>query len=429
MFLPTLILTVALSFPIPQLGNCGSVQECKNYCDIPWHQTVCSKYARQTKATDEDVLGVADLNYPIAELDNCASREECRQYCDKSENFTACTEFAQENGLPHTRTVRNREESPLEKIAFPIAELGNCASREECEEYCNQPANRATCQAFAEEQGLARPRGSQPHEEEQPRGEEPGMELEFPIEELGNCASIDECDAFCRRPENKDKCSEYAKKTDMQEYYEEDFGEESTEEDHQGGQPPGISFPIAQLGNCGSMEECDLYCQQPDHQEQCIAFARQHGLNAPEQSQRPDDKSGLEERKEYCKNHPDDEACRRSREEYCKNHPEDCKKIAGPGGCTSKEECQRYCQQNPNDAECQKAREKFGKEPPKDSQKKEEKMPPKEGEMKTGPGGCNSPEECKKYCENNPDDPECKEMPEKEIPEEKEEMPEKSLEK
>ena len=40
----------------------------------------------------------------------------------------------------------------------------------------------------------------------------------------------------------------------------------------------GITFPIAQLGNCKSLGECKQFCDDPTNKDVCIAFAKTKGL-------------------------------------------------------------------------------------------------------------------------------------------------------
>jgi hypothetical protein len=40
-----------------------------------------------------------NINYPVAELGNCASKEECKAFCDKQENILECVVFAEQQGL------------------------------------------------------------------------------------------------------------------------------------------------------------------------------------------------------------------------------------------------------------------------------------------------------------------------------------------
>ncbi len=477
MLLPIFIITATLTFPIPQLGNCQSIAECKNYCDVPWHHTVCTNYAQELE-TEKNVLASVKLDYPIPELDNCKSKDDCKAYCDLKENYESCSQFAEEHGLPTGTRAATPNEEKLNQITFPIPELDNCASRQECKEYCDNPANRDACKTFAEEQGLmqpgrnpvqfpiaqlgncaskeacekycsqpentetcmefAREMGLEKEQREQPKDtyeNEPSQEqkIEFPIEELGNCNSIDECDAYCRAHKNEAACREYAEMTSMDEYYEEGFGEEEPEPDSG---LPEITFPIAELGNCGSMEECDIYCQQPDHKEACTAYAKATSMSVPEEHQQiiegPGGCSSKDECAAYCNNPDHRTECLEFAQKMCEENPnlEHCQNGSpkiGPGGCTSAEECKEYCKNNPNDADCQQAKESFCAENPEKCKIKEEEMKKDmEDEFKedfTGPGGCTTPEECKEYCQNNPNDPECKEMkPKPEDMEEKEKV-------
>src|SRR3989344_9645420 len=40
-----------------------------------------------------------EITYPIRELDNCASQQECKAYCDTESNYSKCSDFAQKNNL------------------------------------------------------------------------------------------------------------------------------------------------------------------------------------------------------------------------------------------------------------------------------------------------------------------------------------------
>lgn len=40
----------------------------------------------------------------------------------------------------------------------------------------------------------------------------------------------------------------------------------------------GITFPIAELGNCVNLNECKTYCDDMAHQDACISFAKKHGF-------------------------------------------------------------------------------------------------------------------------------------------------------
>ncbi len=39
------------------------------------------------------------VTYPVAELDNCATEEECKTYCDDISHIDVCLNFAETNDL------------------------------------------------------------------------------------------------------------------------------------------------------------------------------------------------------------------------------------------------------------------------------------------------------------------------------------------
>jgi len=47
---------------------------------------------------------------------------------------------------------------------------------------------------------------------------------------------------------------------------------------------PGVTYPVAELGNCGSRAECEAYCDLPENMEACLDFAEAHGLISPEEA-------------------------------------------------------------------------------------------------------------------------------------------------
>ena len=39
-----------------------------------------------------------------------------------------------------------------------------------------------------------------------------------------------------------------------------------------------VTFPVPELGNCTSKEQCKTYCDDPINHNSCISFAESHGL-------------------------------------------------------------------------------------------------------------------------------------------------------
>lgn len=372
MLLAALVVATSLTYPVADLGGCDSLSSCKTYCDIPWHQTVCTEYGVRQK-----VLAAVDITYPILELGGCGSKAACKVYCDDSANRPACVDFARRHGVDTSsaassgRAPSARPGGGLVGLTFPIPELGGCASKGECKAYCDQPQNRQACFNFAYEKGLVG--GS--------KAAEKLSGLKFPIAELGNCGSLSECETYCGQPDHHRTCDAYAK-------------------DH-GFEPPGGG--AAGPGGCSGDEECNAYCSNPAHRDECEASWQEHCAPHPDwpECQKgppgggPGGCTNDEECRNYCENNPDDEECRRGREEWCQQNPDECKGFEGPGGCVSENECRLYCEQNPDDAECRRGHEDWCREHPEECRRSEEDS--------NQCGGM----DCTLFCEQNPDSDYC----------------------
>lgn len=109
--------------------------------------------------------------FPIAELGNCASRSACKAYCDVPDHMVACTQFAQKNKLVSSDQVRR-----VEKLvsALKSGGPGNCRTPDSCKLYCDDPDHRLECASYAERNGLMAPSPSAspkitPRQTERPR--------------------------------------------------------------------------------------------------------------------------------------------------------------------------------------------------------------------------------------------------------------------
>jgi len=164
-------------------------------------------------------------------------------------------------------------------------------------------------------------------------------------------------------------------------------------------------------GGCKGKEECEAYCQDPAHAEECMAFAERAGLISPEEAERA--RKGME-----------------------------IIQRGGPGGCKSEKECRLYCQDPAHMEECLNFAVEQGFMSPEEAQKIREMMQiappgtqpapmppegmppgeippvPSEG-MPTIPpaalppgfeGKCATPQECIQYCFQHPQDPACQAM-------------------
>ncbi|MBI4137567.1 hypothetical protein HY469_05900, partial [Candidatus Roizmanbacteria bacterium] len=216
-------------------------------------------------------------------------------------------------------------------ITFPIAELSNCASFEDCRSYCDSEINRETCIAFAKQKGFYR---------EVEHNRSSSEILEEAQAELG-CTSESSCRAVCEQSANHEKCRAFARKHGLGE------GPRRVSEDV-------LTKARERLG-CDSEETCRAVCEQEANHDRCSTFARDVGLG---------------------NGHRDGEGGR-----------------TGPGGCTSEETCRLYCMDEAHAEECGRRGEEGN----------HEGIPPSEV-SRPGPGGCDSEESCRKYCEGHPDE-------------------------
>ena len=48
-------------------------------------------------------VNAAEVEYPVSALGNCGSREECKAFCDNPDNRDLCRQWAEDNGLAPRR--------------------------------------------------------------------------------------------------------------------------------------------------------------------------------------------------------------------------------------------------------------------------------------------------------------------------------------
>ena len=242
-----------------------------------------------------------------------------------------------------------RAQSDEQAVQFPVAELGNCGSQEECKTYCDEPDNIEACIAFAEENDLMPP-------------EEIEMAKKFiaaGAKGPGGCTGKDSCETYCNDLEHIDVCLAFAEENDLMPPEELQEAKKVQAAIKSGVKPPP----------CGSKKACDAYCESPDHMSECITFAKAAGLMSEEDMANADKmlqaiQSGVK-----------------------------------PPACRGKEECDEYCSQDEHFDECME----FGKAAGFMNDEEYEMAKKTRGK---GPGGCRGKEECDAFCNNSPENEE-----------------------
>lgn len=211
---------LGITFPIPSLGNCANVAQCKAYCNDPTNQTACKAFAQQQGLT----LKTRISEKAKTEL-GCNTPEECRAFCEQEANREACLAFATRY---HLKTaIKNR------LVNAVGAELG-CNSKDSCRALCELPENKVRCQTIAQRLGI---------------GENKKAELvERAKEELG-CTSFEDCRRFCQDKANSERCRNFGLAVGQ-----------------------SIKNRIRDEGDCTTVEECKSVCEA--NPERCPNFPK-----------------------------------------------------------------------------------------------------------------------------------------------------------
>lgn len=234
-------------------------------------------------------------------------------------------------------------------------------------------------------------------------------DVEYPIKELGSCEDKNACEAYCDKAENMEKCVNFAESNELLKEEDIKMARKMLEAGDKGGP-----------GGCKGKTECEAYCDDMGHLEECLSFAEQNGIMAKNEIE--DGRKVLQAVKKGIK--PPKCKSKKSCDAYCSNpeHMEECitfgeaagmipenelegarkmlnaiKKGVKPLPCGGKEACDVYC--GSHFEECINFSEAAGF-----MTGEEAAMARKTGGK--GPGGCKK-DECKTFCDNPDNMEEC----------------------
>lgn len=290
-----------------------------------------------------------DITFPVKELGNCQSATECRAYCENPDNIPACVSFAEKHNL-----ISQEEAAKAKAFMKKKQGPGGCQSPKECEAFCDNPNNLEVCLNFAEENNLM-------DNDELEEARKVAKAIKKGAQLPGGCRAKKDCDAYCDNPDHIEECIAFAEKADLIPQEELAEAKMAMKAMKSGIKPPG---------NCRGKKQCETYCNEPSHMEECLAFAETAGFIPPEEAAMARKMMPLMMKGEM------------------------------PGGCRGKDECEIYCQDESHMEECANFAIKAGL------------MKPKEAEMfrKTGgkgPGNCKGKEQCEAFCNNPSHQEEC----------------------
>ncbi|MBI4993509.1 hypothetical protein HZC33_00915 [Candidatus Wolfebacteria bacterium] len=285
-----------------------------------------------------------NIVYPIAELGNCENETACKAFCDDQNNISVCVAFAEGHNLI------SKDEAAKAKAFIKSGKVGpgGCKGKDQCEAFCNDTANIDVCLNFAKNNGLM-------NENELKEAEKFSKALKEGAQAPGSCKNKNECENYCNNPDHMEECIAFAEKADLIPRGELEEAKKALKAIKSGVNPPG---------NCRGKKECETYCSESSHMEECLAFAEKAGFIPPEEA--------IQARKMI----PLMQAGKM------------------PGGCRGKNECETYCADESHSNECANFAIEAGL------------MKPEEAEMfkKTGgkgPGNCKGKDQCEAFCNDS----------------------------
>lgn len=286
-------------------------------------------------------------------------------------------------------------------IQYPVKELGNCQDEADCKLYCDKSENVESCLSFAKKNNLM-------------------SEQEINIAEKfiaaqdsapGGCQTKDACETYCNDISHIDECISFAEKNNLlttQELAEAKMVQSAIAK---GVKPPP----------CGNKKNCDAYCEDPSHMEECITFGATAGfiqgkeledaqkmLQAVKKGVKPPPCKGKDACDAYCSQPDNMEVCMTFAIEaglMPEQEKADAQKMlqalkqgVKPPPCKGKDACDIYCAQDEHFDECMNFAMAAG------MMSEENAVMAKKTRGK-GPGDCKGKEACEAFC-NNPDNQE-----------------------
>ena len=247
----------ATTFPIPELGNCTSAAECKQYCDVSANISACAVFAEKNGMISKEEAAQAKEFADVLRGDGpggCKTKDACESYCNGITNINECVAFASKHNL-----IPPDQLAQAQKVAKALKDgarlPGGCTDKKSCESYCADASHADTCLAFAEKAGFLSP-------EELSRAKKV-LPLIASGDSPGKCQTKDQCEAYCAADGHALECANFAEKAGFMNKEEADIVRKT------GGKGPG---------GCKSKDACESYCNDKTHQQECFDFAQKYDL-------------------------------------------------------------------------------------------------------------------------------------------------------
>lgn len=418
-----------VQYPVAELGGCADQAACKMYCDDAAHLTACLAFAEEHQLMSGEELQKAKQFAKAGSKGpgGCTSQGSCDTYCDDPAHIDACIVFAEQSGM-----LSGKELEEAKKVQAAIAQgikPPACGGPKACDAYCSDTAHLEECITFSKAAGLM--------------GEQESKDAEKMLAAVKKgvkppaCKGKAECDTYCNTAEHMEECMNFASAAGFMSAEEQEGAQKMLQALKKGVKP----LP------CKGKEECDAYCS--DHMEECINFSEAAGMMTSEEAAMAKKTGGKgpggckdkEECGVFCNNPDNQQACFEFGRDNGMIPPEDLKKMeegkkqfSESLGRAPTEVLQCVSNLVGGEAALEKLKAGTGMLPQGVGEKmgecfqqmmKDGGVPGVGGSMapgggfqpgpgamtpggtmmpaQAGPGGCKTPEECKAYCEANPD--------------------------
>ena len=265
---------IKITFPVPELGNCTSKNECKKYCDNPINASICIAFAESHGLMNKEEASrsrrFTEAVRNGAGPGGCTTPEQCKSFCSSLNNLQVCLDFAKNQGIKDDNTDQAERISEFLKNGGKTP--GNCSSKETCQKYCGDFTHAEECAAFAKAAGIFQRRSGENRDEEHVPTEEQLVKLQELAangQTPGGCTSKDECESYCEDSSHTQECVDFGVKAGFIK------AEEAEKIKKLGGRGPG---------GCNSETACRRFCGDPANQEECFNFGKEHGFISENES-------------------------------------------------------------------------------------------------------------------------------------------------
>ena len=185
---------------------CAGKKECDVYCSRIEHMEECMEFGIAAGFMPPEEIENAKKTLEAikkgAKPPNCRGEEECNVYCSQPEYMEECMEFGIAAGFIPPEEIEGAR-AALKAIKQGIRPP-NCRGKEECDAYCSQPEHQKECINFAEAAGFMTAEEAARARKMAELGIEGGP---------GGCQGKEECEAFCQNPANLETCINFSVKT------------------------------------------------------------------------------------------------------------------------------------------------------------------------------------------------------------------------